>query len=113
MFEISSSTVLFDDIPQKDFLNDGLDGYRDQISQEWDIAPVIPEPPKETEIQQIKPQKISLEGPKNHSEILKGSTGSKIMSLLSQMTPSSRTVMSRPEVKSSDVQRPTRKLRFS
>lgn len=113
MFEISTSTVLFDDMPQKDFLNDDLNEYKSQISQEWRIVPVIQETTETMEEEINEPQKISIEAPKSYTPILKGSTGSKVFSMLQNMAPSTRTVVSRPEGKSADVKLPNRKLRFS
>lgn len=113
MFQISQSTDLFEDIPQKDIMVDELEEYKNIISSTWHIEPDIPETPEIIESEPVKPQKISTEAPKKPIEILKGSVGSRIFSMLQKTAPSTRTVVSVPEGKSSDVSFPARKLRFS
>lgn len=111
MFKITSSTDLFGDAPQEPLINDQYDEYQKRISSHWKLQPTaIPEPQVEETPQ--KPQKITLDAPKTHDAILKGSQGSKIFSMLQKMKPSARP----PEkinVKTPDSDPPRKKLSFS
>ncbi|KAK8889731.1 hypothetical protein M9Y10_034485 [Tritrichomonas musculus] len=113
MFEVSSSTILFGNLPQKKFINNEPDDYKNEISQRWTLEPNINQKVEEVEAQPKKIQRISNTGPKSHASILKGSTGSKLFSMLQNKAPSTRVPLNLPQVKSSEPDPPRRKLRSS
>ena len=116
MINITATTSLFGDAPMKSFTSDGLDEYRSEIEKKWKLIPstniqkVEEEQLKEAE----KPKKINIDAPVKNREIIKGSTGSKIFSMLQNMKPGSRIQKENaPNIKSSDPTPPKRKLAFS
>ncbi|OHS97712.1 hypothetical protein TRFO_36041 [Tritrichomonas foetus] len=121
MFQISTTTTLFGEIPPAKFAeadSDSKNDYQEEIVQKYKLAPaprkapVVEEAAETEEIGQ--PKKVDIEGPKRHREILKGSTGSKIFSMLQNMKPSTRVQKDNaPKVKTADSAPPKRKLAFS